>query len=50
MLWWVTLVLLVNRFRDRFDERAMRAMNRIAGIAIGGFGVVTFLIGIRHGR
>ncbi len=50
MLWWVTLVLLVNRFRDRFDEGAMRAMNRIAGIAIGGFGVVTFLIGIRHGR
>ena len=50
MLWWVTLVLLVNRFRDRFDERAMRTMNHIAGLAIGGFGVVTFLIGIRHGR
>jgi threonine/homoserine/homoserine lactone efflux protein len=50
MLWWVPLVLLVNRFRDRFDERAMRAMNHIAGIAIGGFGVATFLIGIRNGR
>jgi threonine/homoserine/homoserine lactone efflux protein len=50
MLWWVTLVLLVNRFRDRFDERAMKAMNHIAGIAIGGFGVATFLIGIRNGR
>src|ERR1035441_10657925 len=36
MLWWVTLVLMVNRFRDRFD-RHMRAMNRIAGLAIGGF-------------
>jgi threonine/homoserine/homoserine lactone efflux protein len=50
MLWWVTLVLMVNRFRDRFDPRAMRGMNRIAGLAIGGFGVVTFLIGIHHGR
>jgi threonine/homoserine/homoserine lactone efflux protein len=50
MLWWVILVLLVNRFRDRFDQSAMCWMNRIAGIAIGGFGVVTFLIGIQHGR
>jgi threonine/homoserine/homoserine lactone efflux protein len=50
MLWWIILVLLVNHFRDRFDEKAMRAMNRIAGIAIGGFGVTTFLIGIHHGR
>jgi threonine/homoserine/homoserine lactone efflux protein len=50
MLWWVILVLLVNRFRDRFDKSAMCWMNRIAGIAIGGFGVVTFLIGIHHGR
>jgi threonine/homoserine/homoserine lactone efflux protein len=50
MLWWVILVLLVNRFRDRFDRQAMRWMNRIAGLAIGGFGIVTFLIGVRHGR
>jgi threonine/homoserine/homoserine lactone efflux protein len=50
MLWWIILVLLVNHFRDRFDERAMWVMNRIAGIAIGGFGVTTFLIGIYHGR
>ena len=28
-------------------SEAMRWMNRIAGLAIGGFGVVTFLIGIR---
>jgi threonine/homoserine/homoserine lactone efflux protein len=50
MLWWVILVLVVNRFRDRFDQKAMRWMNRIAGLAIGGFGVVTFLIGLKHGR
>jgi len=50
MLWWVILVLLVNRFRHSFDQKAMRWMNQIAGIAIGGFGIVTFLIGIKHGR
>ena len=50
MLWWVTLVLMVNRFRDRFNRQAMRAMNRVAGLAIGAFGVVTFLIGLKHGR
>jgi threonine/homoserine/homoserine lactone efflux protein len=50
MLWWVILVLLVDRFRDKFDEHAMRVMNWIAGVAIGGFGIVTFLTGIIHGR
>ena len=38
MLWWGVLVLLANRFRERFNERAMLWMNRIAGLAIGGFG------------
>ena len=50
MLWWVTLVLLVNHFRDRFNQQAVGWMNRIAGLAIGGFGVATFLIGLKHGR
>jgi threonine/homoserine/homoserine lactone efflux protein len=50
MLWWVTLVLLVNRFRDRFNQQAMRWLNRIAGLAIGGFGIVTLAIGLKHGR
>jgi len=50
MLWWVTLVLMVNRFRDRLDQRAMRTLNRIAGLAIGGFGIVTFILGLKHGR
>jgi threonine/homoserine/homoserine lactone efflux protein len=50
MLWWVILVLLVNRFRHNFDQQAMRWMNRVAGLAIGGFGIVTFLIGLKHGR
>ncbi len=50
MLWWVILVLMVNRFRDRFDQHAIGWMNRIAGLAIGGFGIVTFVIGLKHGR
>jgi threonine/homoserine/homoserine lactone efflux protein len=50
MLWWVVLVLVVNHFRDRFDQRAMTWMNRIAGVAIGAFGIVTLAIGIRHGH
>jgi threonine/homoserine/homoserine lactone efflux protein len=50
MLWWVILVLLVGRFRNRFDGQAIRFMNRIAGLAIGGFGIATFLIGLKLGR
>jgi threonine/homoserine/homoserine lactone efflux protein len=50
MLWWVTLVLMVSLFRSRFDQRALRGLNRIAGLAIGGFGIVTFILGLKHGR
>lgn len=46
MLWWVILSLLVNRLRDRFDNRTMVRMNRIAGVAIGAFGIVTFITGM----
>jgi threonine/homoserine/homoserine lactone efflux protein len=44
MLWWIVLTGIVNRFRDRFNDRSMLWMNRIAGIAIGGFGVLAFLL------
>ena len=47
MLWWSTLALMASRFRARFDERGMRWMNRIAGLAIGGFGVLTILMSLR---
>lgn len=46
MLWWTILVTAVNRLRDRFDDRAMLWMNRIAGVAIGGFGIVSFLVSL----
>jgi threonine/homoserine/homoserine lactone efflux protein len=44
MVWWIILTTAVNYLRDRFNDRAMLWMNRIAGIAIGGFGIVSFLL------
>jgi threonine/homoserine/homoserine lactone efflux protein len=46
MLWWTVLVHIVDRLRDRFDQRTICWMNRIAGLAIGAFGVLTFTLGI----
>ena len=45
MAWWVILSSVVNRLRDRMTDRALRWMNRVAGLAIGGFGVVSFALG-----
>jgi threonine/homoserine/homoserine lactone efflux protein len=50
MLWWAILVTLVNWLRDRFDERSMRRMNRVAGLAIGAFGLFTFVLGLMDRR
>ena len=47
MIWWTLLAALANHFRDRFNERAMLWMNRIAGIAIGAFGVLTMALAHR---
>jgi threonine/homoserine/homoserine lactone efflux protein len=44
MLWWTALALVAGRFRDRFHDGATVWMNRIAGLAIGGFGVVTLIL------
>jgi small neutral amino acid transporter SnatA (MarC family) len=48
MLWWIALSLMANRFRARFDDRGMLWMNRIAGLAIGAFGVVTLILSRAH--
>lgn len=48
LLWWIVLVTAVNRLRDRFNDRSMLWMNRIAGVAIGGFGVVSFVVSLRN--
>ena len=46
MAWWIVLSVIVNHFRDRFNHRLLRLMNRFAGLAIGGFGVAAFVF--RH--
>ena len=50
MSWWVILTEVVYRLRDRFDEGAICWMNRIAGVAIGAFGLLTFGLGLAKGR
>ena len=47
MLWWTVLALITGHFRERFDDRAVVWMNRIAAFAIAGFGVVTMLLAQR---
>jgi threonine/homoserine/homoserine lactone efflux protein len=44
MLWWIVLTFASNHFRKRFNDRAMLWMNRIAGLAIGGFGVIMIIL------
>ncbi len=44
MLWWTVLAFTANHFRERFDDRAMLWMNRVAGLAIGGFGVLNVIL------
>ncbi len=44
MLWWIVLTGVVCRLRDKFNDHAMLWLNRIAGLAIGGFGVVSFVL------
>lgn len=50
MMWWIFLALISNHFRERFDRRAMGRMNRIAGVAIGAFGIVTVILSHGHPR
>jgi len=44
MIWWIVLALITGYFRDRFNDRAVVMMNRIAAFAIGGFGLLTMLM------
>jgi threonine/homoserine/homoserine lactone efflux protein len=48
MAWWIFLALISSRFRGNFDKRSMRTMNRIAGCAIGAFGIVTVILSRGH--
>ncbi len=46
LLWWIVLIAIVNRFRSRFNDRTMLWMNRLAGLAIGGFGAFTLVLSL----
>jgi threonine/homoserine/homoserine lactone efflux protein len=48
MLWWIVLATGASHFRDRLDDGAMLWMNRIAGLAIGAFGIVTLVLSRWH--
>lgn len=48
MLWWIVLAAATSHFRERFDDKAMLWMNRIAGLAIGAFGIVTVALSRWH--
>ncbi len=49
MMWWTLLTGVVNRLRREITRRTMLWMNRIAGLAIGGFGIVNIILGFaRH--
>lgn len=43
MLWWTALTGGANLLRDKVTDRTMLLMNRIAGIAIGAFGLVNIV-------
>ena len=45
MAWWIVLVAVGMRLRDKFTEHTMTTMNRIAAVAIGGFGIFTLVSG-----
>jgi len=42
-LWWLILIGAVSLFRHRFDNRMLGWINKIAGIVIGGSGVLALL-------
>jgi threonine/homoserine/homoserine lactone efflux protein len=48
MLWWIVLTGIAHRLRNRFTARSMVWMNRIGGLAIGAFGVITLLLSRSH--
>ncbi len=44
MVWWLLLSVISDHFRDRLTDSSTVWMNRVAGIAIGGFGFITLAL------
>lgn len=43
MLWWLTLSSLVVLLRSRFDPKRLAWINRLSGVIIAGFGIVSLI-------
>lgn len=41
MLWWLVLSGMVSLFRSKFDQGKLLWVNRLSGIIIGGFGILS---------
>ena len=50
MAWWIILASAVNLLRRKVTDRTMRWMNRVAGLAIGAFGLVNVLFSRGNSR
>jgi threonine/homoserine/homoserine lactone efflux protein len=50
MIWWSALAVIAAHFRDRVDDRVLMWMNRIAGLAVGAFGVITLILSRWHAK
>lgn len=50
MIWWVILTGGVNLLRRKITQKTMCWMNRVAGLAIGGFGILNIILGFTHRR
>jgi threonine/homoserine/homoserine lactone efflux protein len=48
MIWWTILTFAVNRLRDKMTDHTMLLMNRVAGCAIGGFGMANVILSHRY--
>ena len=50
MSWWIILASATNMLRSKVTDRTMGWMNRVAGMAIGAFGLVNVALsrGLRH--
>lgn len=43
LLWWLTLSGVVAALRSQFDQRRLTWVNRLSGLVIAGFGVISLL-------
>ena len=48
MIWWILLAVVSGHFRERFTDRGMVWMNRIAAGAIGAFGLITMALALKR--